>query len=49
MKLLEEMDPPKTKKALERILGMFAYYAKWIKNFSDEAYDLYKVTEFPLN
>ena len=27
---------------------MFAYYSKWIPRFSEEAYDLYKATEFPL-
>ena len=27
---------------------MFAYYAKWIPKFSEEAYLLYKATEFPL-
>ena len=42
------MEAPKSKKALDRVLGMFAYYSKWIPKFSDEAYDLYKATEFPL-
>ena len=27
---------------------MFAYYAKWIRNFSEEAKPLYEVTKFPL-
>ena len=49
MKPLEELEEPTTMKALQRLLGMFAYYSKWIPNFSDEAYELYKVTEFPLN
>lgn len=35
MKPLEEMAPPTSKKALERVLGMFAYYSKWIPKFSD--------------
>ena len=28
---------------------MFAYYAKWIKDFSREARSLYETTEFPLS
>ena len=28
---------------------MFAYYAKWIKNFSDKAKPLFDVEKFPLN
>ena len=34
---------------MQRLLGMFAYYSKWIPNFADEAYSLYKATNFPLN
>ena len=49
MKPLEELEEPTTMKALQRLLGMFAYYSKWISNFSDEAYELHKVTEFPLD
>ena len=49
MKPLEELDPPTTMKGLQRLLGMFAYYSKWIPKFSDEAYELYKATKFPLN
>lgn len=48
LKPLQDMEAPKSKKALDRVLGMFAYYSKWIPKFSDEAYDLYKATEFPL-
>ena len=33
---------------MQRLLGMFAYYSKWIPNFSEEAYVLFKTTEFPL-
>ena len=44
MRPLEEMPPPTSKKGLLRVLGMFAYYAKWIPKFSEEAYDLYKAT-----
>ena len=35
MKPLEEMAQPTSKKALERVLGMFAYYSKLIPKFSD--------------
>ena len=48
MEPLDAMEPPKTKKALQRALGMFSYYSKWIPNFSDEAYDLFKAEKFPL-
>ena len=46
---LDELPPPDTKKSLQRALGMFAYYAKWIKDFSKEARPLYETTNFPLN
>ena len=29
-------------------MGMFAYYSKWIKNFSEEAKPLYNTQNFPL-
>ena len=48
MKPLEKLLPPENKKAMQRLLGMFAYYSKWIPNFSEEAYVLFKATEFPL-
>ena len=48
MQPLEEMDPPTSRKGLQRVLGMFAYYSKWLPKFSEEAYSLYKATEFPL-
>ena len=44
----EQLPPPTTKKSLQRALGMFAYYAKWIRKFSEEAKPLYEVTRFPL-
>ena len=46
---LQELPPPSSKRALDRALGMFAYYAKWIPKFSDIAAPLYRVTSFPLN
>lgn len=49
LRVLQELPPPSNKAGLQRILGMFAYYAKWIPKFSDEAKLLYKVTTFPMN
>ena len=34
---------------MQRALGMFAYYSKWIPNFSDIANPLYKSNKFPLD
>ena len=45
---LQDFPLPKSKKALQRVLGMFAYYAKWIPKFSEIASPLYKSTQFPL-
>ena len=45
---LLELPPPTNKAALQRVLGMFAYYAKWIPEFSDKARTLYKTKSFPL-
>ena len=46
---LLEMPPPKSPRELKRICGMFAYYSKWIENFSGKAGPLFKATDFPLN
>ena len=35
LKALDEMPPPSNAKSLQRALGFFAYYAKWIANFSN--------------
>ena len=45
---LKDMSPPTNLKAQERIVGMFAYYSQWIRNFSDKAYPLIHNTTFPL-
>ena len=34
---------------LHRVLGMFAYYAKWINCFADKIRPLADVKSFPLN
>ena len=36
LKPLLEMPPPTTLKAQKRLVGMFSYYSKFIKNFSDK-------------
>ena len=33
---LIELPIPKSSKELKRCLGMFAYYARWIRNFSEK-------------
>ena len=48
LKPLAEMEPPINLKAQEIIVGMFAYYSKWIKKFSDKAYPLIHSKIFPL-
>lgn len=48
LKPLQQYPPPNSKKALQRALGMFAYYAKWIPKFSDKIRPLVKCTVFPV-
>ena len=36
LKLLNRLPVPQDKKALERSIGLFAYYSKWIPSFSDK-------------
>jgi hypothetical protein len=43
LKPLLELPPPTSRKALQRALGLFAYYSKWIKRFSDHIGRLKKV------
>ena len=45
---LLEMPPPSNLKAQKRIIGMFAYYSKFIENFSDKIYLLNRNTVFPV-
>ena len=49
MKPLQNLPPPHNKESLERIRGMFAYYAKWIPDFSDKIQPLVKTTVFPIS
>ena len=48
LKPLLEFPPPISLKSLKRVLGLFAYYAKWVPEFSDKISRLKCVTSFPL-
>ena len=45
---LKELPPPVDSKSLKRVLGLFAYYAKWIYQFSDKIRRLKQTSTFPL-
>ena len=47
-KPLIKLPAPRNKKEKQRIVGMLAYYAKWIPCFSEKIWPLVKATEFPL-
>ena len=46
---LQDYPPPSNVPSLRRALGMFAYYAKWIPQFSDKIRPLADTTSFPLD
>ena len=46
---LTEMPAPSSSRSLQRCLGMFSYYSKWIPNYSDKINPLLGITSFPLN
>ena len=46
---IQDYPPPTNVGSLRRVMGMFAYYAKWIPNFSDKIQPLVNVTSFPLD
>ena len=46
---LQEFPPPENLKSLKRVVSMFAYYAKWIPNYSDKVKPLSQATSFPLD
>ena len=48
MKPLQELPPTRNMNSLKRIKVMFAYYAKWIPEFSDKIQSIVKVDKFPL-
>ena len=49
LKPLLDLPPPHSSKALQRTLGLFAYYSKWIPRFSDRIGRLKSATNFPLH
>ena len=46
---LQEFPPTTNVRSQRRVLGFFAYYAKWISNVSEKFQPLLKATTFPLN
>ena len=46
---LQEYPPPSNPASLRRALGMFAYYANWIPQFSDKIIPLAECVSFPLS
>ena len=46
---LQEYPPPSNPTSLHRALGMFAYYAKWIPQFSDKIRPLAECVSFPIS
>ena len=48
MKPLLKLPPPDNFKALRRVLGMFAYYAKGISSFADKVRPLAECKSFPV-
>lgn len=45
---LLDLPVPKNKSSLQRVIGMFAYYARWIPRYSDNIRPLLKADSFPL-
>jgi len=48
LKPLIDLPAPKNRRILQRVVGMFAYYAKWLPNFSEKIRPLMRATIFPL-
>ena len=46
---LQELPPPSNLGSLKRTMGMFAYYARWIQDFSSKIQPLAKAKRFPLD
>jgi len=48
LQALKDTPVPRSPKERERVLGMFAYYSKWIPRFADQALPL-RASSFPLD
>ena len=48
LRALMELPAPTSAKSLKRILGLFAYYARWVPKFSDQICHLKGANQFPL-
>ncbi|GAA53165.1 retrovirus-related Pol polyprotein from transposon 17.6 [Clonorchis sinensis] len=48
MEPIRQLPPPRTTTEMQRVIGMFAYYAHWISSFSDKINKLVKNKIFPL-
>jgi len=48
LQALQSIPLPENPKPLERVMGMFAYYSKWLPRFSDQALPL-RSSSFPLD
>ena len=46
---LKDLEVPKSKKELQRILGLFSYYSNWVPNFSEIMRPLVQNKAFPLS
>jgi len=49
LKPLRELPPPENSKSQKRVVGLFSYYSKWIKNFSSKIRPLTSNNVFPLD
>jgi len=48
LKPLLELPPPSDKGSLQRVVGLFAYYSKWVPRFSEKIRPLIDTQSFPL-
>jgi len=48
LQALFDLPIPSSSKELKRVCGMFAYYVKWIPNFSQKATPLLQASDFPI-
>ena len=49
LKPLLDLSPPVNIKSLKRVMVFFAYYSKWICNFSNKIKVLKEINQFPLS